>query len=116
MAKKKNDMEMVGKASFIIGIILAVVAGLVPAVAGFAYIGLTLVVLGLLVGFLNITSGNVVKLLVAIIALMNVGAVTIAVIPAINTYLLAVLQNFVAFVGAAGFVVALKAILEVTKK
>ena len=113
---KKNNIEMVGKVSFFVGLILAVVAGLVPSVAGYAYTGLILVVLGLLVGFLNVAEQNVVKLLVALIALVGVGVATLTVIPALNTYLINVLQYFVAFVGAAAFVVALKAILQVIRK
>jgi hypothetical protein len=116
MAKKSNNLVMVGKVSFLIGLILALVAGVVPAVADFAYTGLILVVLGLLVGFLNIAEKDIVKLLVAIIALVAVGTATVTVIPYVNLYLASMLQFFVAFVGAAGFVVALKAVLEVTKK
>lgn len=112
----KNNLETVGKFSFIIGLLLAIVAGLVPSVAGYAYTALVIVVLGLVVGFLNIAEKNVVKLLVAITALMAVGTATVSVIPAVNVYLGSVLQYFVAFVGAAGFVVAVKAILEVSKK
>lgn len=112
----KNNLETVGKFSFIIGLLLAIVAGLVPSVAGYAYTALIIVVLGLLVGFLNIVEKNVSKLLLAIVALIAVGSATINVIPAVNIYLGAVLQYFVAFVGAAGFVVAIKAILEVSKK
>jgi len=116
MTKKKNNMEMVGKVAFIVGLLLAVVAGLVPSVAGFAYLGLVLVALGLLVGFLNIAEKDVVTVLVALIALVTVGNATLNVIPAVSTYLIGVLENFVLFVGAAAFVVALKAILAATKK
>jgi hypothetical protein len=74
------------------------------------------VILGLVVGFLNVAEKNVVKLLVAIIALLAVGTATVNVIPALDVYLVNILQNFVAFVGAAGLVVAVKAVVETTKK
>ncbi len=112
----KMDTEMIGKASFIIGILLAVLAGVIPAVAGFAYTALILVILGILVGLLNVTEKNVMKLLLAIVALVTVGVAALEVIPALDVYLVAILNNFLAFVGAAGLVVALKAILETTKK
>ena len=67
-----------------------------------------------LIGLL--TEKDVLKLLVAIIALLLVGGATIDVIPSLNTYLRAILENFVLFVGAAGLVVAIKAIIESTKK
>jgi hypothetical protein len=46
---------------------------------------------------------------------MAVGNASLATIPAINIYLIAILQNFVAFVGAAGLVVALKVALASVK-
>lgn len=112
----KNNLETVGKFSFLIGLFLAIVAGLVPSVAGYAYTALIIVVLGLVVGFLNIAEKDVIKLLVAIITLMAVGTATVSVIPVINVHLGSVLQYFIVFVGAAGFIIAVKAILEVSKK
>lgn len=112
----KNNTEMLGKVAFVVGLILAIVAGLIPSIAAYAYTALILVVLGLIVGFLNIAEKNVVKLLVAIIALIAVGTATVSVIPALDVYLIGILTNFLAFVGAAGLVIAVKAILETTKK
>lgn len=113
MAKKNN--QVVGKAALLIGLLLAIVAGLIEGSYAIPYAGLILVVLGLVVGFMNITDKDVSKLLLAIIALMAVGGATIEVIPVFSVYLSAMLRNFLAFVGAAGFVVAIKAILEASK-
>ena len=114
---KKNNLDMVGKWAFIIGLALAILAGLldVAGVYTVPQLALILVILGLIVGFLNIAEKDTVKLLVAIIALMAVGNAALATIPAVNTYLIAILQNFVAFVGAAGLVVAVKVALMATK-
>ena len=116
MAKK--NLEVIGKWAFLIGLIVVVVAGLIEEAGIYTVPQLTLilVVLGLIVGFLNITEKNVVKLLVAIIALISVGGAAVAAIPAINAYLAAILANIIAFAGAAGLVVAVKAIYEVGKK
>jgi len=108
--------ELIGKWAFLIGLIIAVIAGLIEGVYTIPYLALILVILGVIVGFLNIHEKNVIKLLVAIIALMGVGSMTVLAIPAVNIYLNAILKNFVAFVGAAGLVVAIKAVLETTKK
>ncbi|HUS48815.1 MAG TPA: hypothetical protein VMZ91_01510 [Candidatus Paceibacterota bacterium] len=108
--------DVIGKWAFIIGLIIAVIAGLVEGLYTIPYLTLILVILGLVVGFLNIAEKNVTKLLVAIIALMVVGSTTVLAIPAISGYLEAMLTNFVAFVGAAGLVVAIKAIVETSKK
>lgn len=112
---EKNNAVMIGKAALLIGLILAVVAGVIQETYEIPYTILILVVLGLIVGFINIAEKNVATLLLAIVALTVVGNATLNVIPAINTYLIAILTNFLAFVGAAGFVVALKAILQVSK-
>ena len=111
------DNKLIGKWAFLIGLIIAVVAGLIQGVYTIPYAILILVILGLIVGFLNIAEKNVVKLLVAIIVLMGVGSMTLVAIPLIGeSYLNPILTNFVAFVGAAGLVVAIKAIVETSKK
>ena len=114
MAKKDNKAQL-GKVAFVVGLILALIAGVVPAVQTYAYTALILVILGLIVGFVNVAEKNVMALLIAIIALVTVGNAALNAIPAINTYLVAILGNFVAFVGAAGLVVAVKVALMTTK-
>tara|TARA_Y100000310_G_scaffold267889_1_gene280200 strand:+ start:1239 stop:1622 length:384 start_codon:yes stop_codon:yes gene_type:complete len=115
MAKKSNNLVVLGKWAFLIGLALAIIAGVIPANT-IPSLTLILVILGLIVGFLNIAKSDTVKLLVAIIALMAVGSFTISVIPAISGYLEAMLANIVVLAGAAGFVVAIKAIVETSKQ
>lgn len=116
MAKKTSNLEMVGKWAFIIGLALAIIAGLLQGIYAIPSLALILVILGLIVGFLNIVEKDTIKLLVAIIALTVVGGLTISVIPAINMYLESILTNILIFAGAAGLVVAVKAIIETTNK
>ncbi|MBD3246992.1 hypothetical protein GF378_00020 [Candidatus Pacearchaeota archaeon] len=112
---KKSQNEKIGKAAFVIGLVLAVVGGLLESVYVIPYTVLILVILGLLVGFMNIANKDNTRLLLAIVALIAVGASTVQAIPTLDVYLNAMLQNFVAFVGAAGFVVAIKEALATTK-
>ena len=112
MAKNQN---LLGKWAFLIGLVVALLAGLLEGFYTLPYLAFILVVLGLVVGFINIAEKNTVKLLVAILVLMAAGSMTVLAIPAISGYLQAMLFNFVLFVGAAGFVVAIKAILETSK-
>jgi len=116
MAKKTNNLKLVGKWAFIIGLALAIIAGLLQGVYEIPSLILILVILGLIVGFLNIAEKNTVKLLVAIIALMGIRGLTISVIPIINAYLQAMLTNILIFASGAGLVIAIKAIIETTKK
>jgi len=116
MVKKSNSLELIGKWAFIIGLALAVIAGLIQGIYEIPRLILILVILGLIVGFLNIARENTVKFLVAIIALMGVGGITMSAIPVINTYLQTMLTNIVIFASGAGLVVAIKAVIETTKR
>ena len=119
MAKKTNNLGMVGKWAFIIGLALAIIAGLLIDIYPIPSLALILVILGLIVGFLNIAEKDTVKLLVAIIALTGIGAAALAVIgdaiTVIDGYLLGILTNIITFAGAAGLIVAIKAIYETGK-
>jgi len=106
--------EVIGKWAFLIGLVVAVIAGFMVI----PYSALILLVLGLVVGFLNIAAKETTQYLVAAIALMT-GAVALstAVVPGqVGVVVDAVLGGFVSFVAAAALVVAVKAILELSSK
>ena len=81
MAKgKTNILSMVGFWAFIVGLIIAVVVGILAAlgIVGASImpaIIIVLIILGLIVGFLNITAKEILLFLVATIALIVVGGV-----------------------------------------
>ncbi len=102
MAKKKaSSMETVGVWSFLVGLVLAVVLGL------FGYTATTLLlVLGLLVGLLNVTDKEIVPFLVASIALIVVGSVSVG----LPGWLTNMLANIVIFVVPAALLASVKAI------
>ena len=109
--------EAIGKWSFIIGLIIAVIAAFVTTYASAAL--LILFILGLIVGFLNISEKNLIKFLVAAIAIITLGMGSLnalSVLGVINTYINAILGNFIAFVGATALIVSIKAILETGKR
>jgi len=93
--------------AFIIGIALAVLAGLVPTMQT-PTVTWVLVILGLVVGLLNIQEKETVEFLVAAVALLIAGSA--GSLPALGFVILAMLENIVAFVAPAALVVALKAI------
>jgi len=99
--------KMIGKWAFIVGVIVAIVAGLVPTLPVKVVMWI-LVVLGLVVGFLNVGDKESTPFLIATIALMTVGAAGLAAIPTIGTYIGAILVNIIAFVSPAALIVALK--------
>lgn len=107
------EIQKIGGWAFILGVVIAVVAGLaagaLDAMAA-GYVTLALVVLGLVVGFLNVGEKEVNDFLVAAIAVVLVGTANLSSIPMIGTYLALMVLNVAAFVAPAALVVALKAV------
>src|SRR3989344_5051274 len=96
--------EIIGKWAFIIGLVVSVIAGIVSI----GTTGLTwLVVLGIEVGFLNVTNKEVTGFLIETNALMMVGSVGLS-LPAIGSFVTSILSAFTAFVAGAALIVAVK--------
>lgn len=70
---KARLLSMIGFWAFIVGLILAVIGGII--LPGNAIIIIVLIILGLIIGFLNITAKEIMLFLVATIALVVVGNV-----------------------------------------
>ena len=111
MTKKKGW----GEWAFVLGVLLAIVAGLMSNLLSAGTVGLALVVLGLIVGFLNVQKKETASFLVAAIALMLTGLAQVDQLPLIGTYLDSILGNIVVFVAPAVLVVSLKTIFELGK-
>lgn len=106
----KPDLITIGRWSLTLGMILAVLAGFteIPSLP------VILFVLGLLVGFLNVTEKESTPFLVAVIALLLIGVAGLQ-LGKVTPIIVSILNNFIAFLAAAGLVVALKQILVVVK-
>ena len=103
--------------AFLIGAIVAVLVGIGQAAqASYAtnqWIPVVLVVLGLIVGFLNVTGKETTNFLVATIALVALSSGGVfgsldTLIPRLGVLLVNTLQAFTFFIGAAAVVVAVK--------
>ena len=105
----------VGRWAFLVGIVIAILLGFVS----FAYSSLVLFILGLIVGFINITEKEVTSYLIAVIALLVVGISGLQVLDVfgtiVNNWIQTVLTSFVIFVAASGLVVAVKSVLQMSK-
>ena len=104
-------MENMGKWAFIVGFVICVVAGLLLVQPWMFWV---LAVLGLIVGFMNITGEETKTFLLAAIGLM-LSASSVMAIPVIGVAVTDVVANVVAFISAAVLVVALKSLFEVAK-
>lgn len=102
-------MEKIGTWAFLIGVLIAVVAGLVPNFAQpplAGQVAWVLVILGLVVGFLNIRAREAQEFLVACATILIVAGM--GGLPPLGRTLGTILTNIIAFVAPAAFLVALK--------
>lgn len=102
-------MSKIGFFAFVIGFILAIVAGIVSAQNNVVVI--ILIILGLLIGFLNITAKETTLFLVATIALIVVGSVFAPLtLLSIGKFLNQILGYVATLMAPAAVVVAFKAL------
>ena len=107
-------ISAVGKWSFLAGLILSIVAGFFEI----PFVLTILAVVGLAVGFLNITQKKSQQYLVAVIALLIIGSATIQAFSALGALVgvyTSMLTNMIAFVAASGIVVAIKEVLSINR-
>ena len=116
MAKKSAvDTQAVGHYAFIVGIVLAILAAFVQVLQGDISVWI-MVILGIIVGLLNITSKEVGAFLIAAVALMiasSASALSLAIIwPKLTT----MLGNVIIFVAPAAIIVSLKAVYALAQR
>ena len=99
---------------FLIGVFIAIIAGLVTTEGINANVVWVLAILGLIVGLINVTLKDEVPFLVASLVLVT-AAGYLAVIPYIGQTLVTILYYIVTFVAPASIVVALKAVYHFGK-
>lgn len=107
----KPNLVTIGGWALIIGIILAVLAGFTDVIPALPVV---LFLLGLVVGFLNITKKETTPFLIGVIALLIIGVAGLQ-LGKLTPLVVSILNNFIVFVGAVGLVVALKQIITVVK-
>jgi len=108
----------IGKWAFIIGLVIAIIAAFIKSAVPASTILLVLFILGLIVGYLNITEKRIERFLIATIALilLSVGSISaLSVIGTVSGYLNSILANVISFVSAAALIVALKTVYSTGK-
>jgi hypothetical protein len=113
LSKEANmNRETIGKWAFIAGLVIAVLAGLFFQPDWAVWV---LAILGLIVGFLNVTAEETRGFLLASIAL-TLSATALDTLPVIGEALSLTLPYVAAFVAGAMIVVALKELFETAQK
>ncbi len=110
---KADMLAKVGSWAFIIGVIIALIVGIVDKGQGSAWMVSILILLGLIVGFLNVTGKETTPFLLASLSLVIVssfGGTSFANVATVGPYLEGTLSALITFVVPATIIVALKAI------
>ncbi len=113
--------QKIGVYSFLAGVAIAVLAGIAGGLAA-AYAGsltLILVILGLIVGYLNISDKETLPFTVASIGLIVAGSANLTsidtVVSGLGTVLQAILANIIVFIAPAVIIVGLKVVYALAK-
>ncbi|MEK6902761.1 MAG: hypothetical protein AABX02_04215 [archaeon] len=107
------DMQKIGSWAFIIGVVIAIIAGILgsAALGGVGpWIPLIFVILGILIGVLNVTDKEITTFLVAVIALLAAGGVNWALIPYVGAMLGSIFAYISALMAPAAIIVGIKAV------
>jgi len=109
MAAKKsvNVVQKVGSWAFILGILIALIAGFWPLNS---IVTAILIILGIVVGFLNVTGRETTPFLLATVSLVIVSNFGGAVLADVSWVLQNMLEALIVFVIPATIVVAVKAV------
>jgi hypothetical protein len=106
------NRELIGKWAFIIGLVLAVLAGIFFQPGWAIWV---LAILGVIVGLLNVTAEETRGFLLASIAL-TLSATALNTLPVLGTALSYILPFVVAFVAGGMIVVALKELFQTARR
>lgn len=120
MAKKGKPTTFLGSLAFLFGAAIAIIIGVSNPEYANTMLSSLLIILGLVVGFLNITTKEKHAFLFATVSLVIVsffGGAVLGEVAVIGSYLEAVLRSILTFVIPATLVVAIRAVysLEETR-
>ena len=117
---KGNTTDKIGSWAFIGGVVIAVIAGLLInlGILSETVITSVLVILGLIVGFLNVTDSEVKDYLIAAVSLVIVtsfGGQIVGSVATVGPYLQSIMGSITTFVVPATIIVALKEIYSLAQ-
>ena len=119
------SQQQVGSYAFLVGAAIAIIVGVLYGAGQAGVLGsaaawtpLALIILGVVVGFLNIKDKETDKFLIASLALLAAPATVqwLGQIPAIGSYLSGIVGNVAVFVAPAALIVALKAVYSLASE
>ncbi|MDI6721587.1 MAG: hypothetical protein QMD85_04300 [Candidatus Aenigmarchaeota archaeon] len=112
-------MQRIGELAFILFVLIAIVAGLTTYAnpsGGYGVVVIAMILLGVIVGFINISEKETIPFLVAAIALLAAGTANFEALGLIGKVVSNILDFVGAFVAPATVIVSLKAIYSLSAK
>ena len=114
-----RKFEFFGKSAFFVGTMVAIISAFMGPYASSKVVVISLTLLGLFVGFFNISKKGNVNFLVAVISLVVFGLAGIEITSifgqTVEGYLILIFRNYTIFVASAGFIVAKRVIFSSRK-
>ncbi len=107
------NLQRIGTYAFLVGILIAIIFGLIPSISAAAWLSTVLIILGLIVGLLNIADRNISLFLIAAIAFIATST-SLNALPVIGDILRGILVNLVQFVAPSALIVSIVAIIRVS--
>jgi len=109
----KMSIQKIGGFAFILGIIISIIFALIPGLDAVTWVPFVLLILGIIVGLLNIEDKDLELFLIAAIVLIATSATPLNTLPVIGSLLNRIVINFVTFVSPAALIVSIVAIIKV---
>ncbi|BDC35636.1 MAG: hypothetical protein EF806_05655 [Candidatus Methanoliparum thermophilum] len=123
MVETRKTLNFIGRIAFLVAFVIAIIMGLLTGAEiitmdTYGWVILTLVILGLIVGLLNIAQEEVADFLIASVALviLNTLGGLLLLIPYVGGYIESIINYIAVFVAPAALVVALKAIFSMARE
>jgi len=119
LSGKRRSPNTLGSLSFLFGAVIAIIVGVVSPGSANATLTSLLIVLGIIVGFLNVTTKEANSFLLASVSLVIVSALGGAVLSQVSylgLYLEGILMAILTFVIPASIIVAIKSIYSLEEE
>ncbi len=106
-------IQRIGAYAFLLGLLLSVIFALIPSINAANWVPIVLLVLGIIIGLLNIEDKNISLFLLASIVLIATSATPLHTLPLVGSFLQKLILNFVNFVMPAALIVSIVAIIRI---
>ncbi len=107
------SIQKIGGFAFLLGILISIAFALIPGLDATNWVPFVLLILGIIVGLLNIEDKDIQLFLIASIVLIATSATPLNTLPVVGSILNRLIINFVTFVSPAALIVSIVAIIKV---